>query len=1271
MDKVFKALSDPTRRHILQLLSVQPLTAGALAQHFNIAKATLSAHFGVLREADLIDMEKVGTSITYRLKLSVLDDALLAFTDTLRNNTPLSTNSVWDQRRAEISRWLETNARPLAGLYKSTTAFLDSKPFGGRSRFIAHGAREIANRLPDYIAGVISGHTPYDKLVAEILPSWREAGLPVGDDPLPTAFAGSPQETDSGLHVPGVVVKKIANLLGKHEDVAARNTRKAERLFDALNKEAGGSSRIPQPTLSLWRETCDWFGGQCHLPNGDSSVEIEIPEDELRRRWKHFEGMLHAMAAEFFSIVDGMDADLAKEPTAENVAEVIARFSRAAISRYFFERQNNPDWLQPLDAAGCFKNPPSIVIDEARSIITAPPWPATAFLVRMAPLKSELVADIVCNMPETSNPTVNGHIVDIALGLPPALAKGVSKRLLRVIGHDHISLVVRLSVPKLIVHLAKGQEPKAALSLAKAFFAVSPPKSSSLSSGGPAERLSGLRTSEDLWSYREGIKTSLPALLNADAKGTIRLLCSLLIDAAKASGLYQKVPAYDYSLSLAGAIGQLDDNMSLAAVGRLLAAAVADAAVRAVCSEKIDAAEAVRGFGRYPRAIFDAIALHVLAEIKPLAVELAAERMTDRSQFDQATSGDMYGQLLNSRFGELSPERRQQIIGWIMEGPGNEEAHADRYARFYGQPPTAQQIDIHKKAWMRVRLKWLPTGMLPVKQAKLLREIEDVLKPLEAASPFSYFQSPKTLAELRTMSVGEIASFLKSWETSCESAQSTVGAVATELFTVVKERSSEFSAAAECFIGVHQTYLRLLLQGLGDAARQSASIHWEPVVSLCAWVVGQPRGEETQDGVRFEEVSWKGARSSVADLLRDGFQNQKHGIPGTCRADVWSILEELAADPDPSSEYEPHSNDGPAEHSFNSVRGKAMHAVISYAWWTRRLLDAAALPAEGGFNAMPEVRKLLNAHLEVAREPSLAVRSVYGHYFPWLVHLDSAWAAASSDLIFPEDEESRPLWQAAWTTYERFAGAYDNVFAILRQKYSLAVRRFSEERRSPRTSDMQQNLGAHLMAFYWRGKIDLSADNLVTQFMERAHADMRQTTLEFVGRSLINEKGAIPPDVLMRLETLWEARVRVAKESGKPETFREDLASFGLWFSSGRFEVDWSLRTLKTVLDLTGKIGFAYQVIARLAILAPDRPRQVVHCLHEIIRAERDYWPHMYAHEQTAAILDIGLSSPDRDVAAMAAETINIIGERGDWSFQPLLAQRSRSASRSRQPAET
>ena len=83
MTGVFKALSDPTRRRVLQLLRKGPMSAGEISDNFDVSKPTMSAHLAVLREADLVHAEKDGKSIIYHLKLSVLEEALMEFAGTV------------------------------------------------------------------------------------------------------------------------------------------------------------------------------------------------------------------------------------------------------------------------------------------------------------------------------------------------------------------------------------------------------------------------------------------------------------------------------------------------------------------------------------------------------------------------------------------------------------------------------------------------------------------------------------------------------------------------------------------------------------------------------------------------------------------------------------------------------------------------------------------------------------------------------------------------------------------------------------------------------------------------------------------------------------------------------------------------------------------------------------------------------------------------------------------------------------------------------------
>lgn len=81
MGDVWKALADPTRRKILSLLKDKDMNAGEIANEFNMTKPSISNHLNILKQADLVDAEKVGQNVNYFLKTSVLEDVLKLISD--------------------------------------------------------------------------------------------------------------------------------------------------------------------------------------------------------------------------------------------------------------------------------------------------------------------------------------------------------------------------------------------------------------------------------------------------------------------------------------------------------------------------------------------------------------------------------------------------------------------------------------------------------------------------------------------------------------------------------------------------------------------------------------------------------------------------------------------------------------------------------------------------------------------------------------------------------------------------------------------------------------------------------------------------------------------------------------------------------------------------------------------------------------------------------------------------------------------------------------
>ncbi len=87
MNSVFKALNDPTRREILRLLRDKDMTAGEIAEKFDMTKPSISHHLDILKRSGLVTATKKGQFIIYSLNATILDELINFFFD-LKNKKP-------------------------------------------------------------------------------------------------------------------------------------------------------------------------------------------------------------------------------------------------------------------------------------------------------------------------------------------------------------------------------------------------------------------------------------------------------------------------------------------------------------------------------------------------------------------------------------------------------------------------------------------------------------------------------------------------------------------------------------------------------------------------------------------------------------------------------------------------------------------------------------------------------------------------------------------------------------------------------------------------------------------------------------------------------------------------------------------------------------------------------------------------------------------------------------------------------------------------------
>ena len=123
----------------------------------------------------------------------------------------------------------------------------------------------------------------------------------------------------------------------------------------------------------------------------------------------------------------------------------------------------------------------------------------------------------------------------------------------------------------------------------------------------------------------------------------------------------------------------------------------------------------------------------------------------------------------------------------------------------------------------------------------------------------------------------------------------------------------------------------------------------------------------------------------------------------------------LTDDPFPSHEDEQGERFDPSFLSINCTRGRTLFAVMEYAQWVRKV-ENARKPPEGPpvtLNVMPEVRETLDRHLDISREPTLTIRSIYGQALSFLASLDWDWVRSNVGRILPLGQDGSAYFKAA------------------------------------------------------------------------------------------------------------------------------------------------------------------------------------------------------------------------------------------------------------------
>jgi hypothetical protein len=895
----------------------------------------------------------------------------------------------------------------------------------------------------------------------------------------------------------------------------------------------------------------------------------------------------------------------------------------------------------------------------------------------MAELSPNDVMHVALRIPETNNVRVWEDLAEIALKLPPPLAAKfvpLAERWLQ--SRNHLLLPEKLG--QLVSHLAKGGQFSAALQLAKRLMVVLPdPKSTEAGTDEDEKyRLPPTPKSQfDEWEYQRILTRNIPDLITASWKETFSWLCDLLEQAIVFSrSSKDDTGPEDYSYIWRRAIEDHEQNVHHG-LEDLLVSAVRDSAQQVAVLHPECVKDVIGILEARRWKVFHRLALHLMRLHPDSVLDVITDRLTDHDRFEETVHE--YRLLLQAMWARIGPGAQKTILGWIEAGPTDIEERSSWWEKEKGERPSPEQEQNYKKNWQLKKLALIHKDLNQTWQdhyQTLLREVGEPEHPEFSSYTVSWRgpTSPKDKQDLQALSVPALRSFLENWkpEKDWRGFAATPEGLGRTLTAVMSEAPGRYAESALEFRGLDPTYVRSVIEGFDQALGHNRPFSWQPVLALCRWVIDQPislPGRVVSD--RDTDPDWGWTRKSIARLLSSGFTHDTLQFPLDLRETIWEILQPLTQDPDPTSDDEAESEGTkwePTTLSINTTRGNALHAVIRYAVWVQEYLDKSSgeTPQKThSFESLPEVRQVLDYHLDPANDPSAAIRSIYGQCLPNLYWLDSSWVAAQVKKIFPTDTGAFRLHLAAWDAFIGFTNPYMKLFQLVKDEYRAAVERIGANLPEQQLSaDRNDRLAEHLMALYWWGELPLEEhQGLIARFYEKASPELSAHAMDFLGRCLRDrDNKELPEEAIDRLKAFWMWRFTQITTSGKSKHYAKELSEFGGWFASGHLDLTWSISQLLEVLKRTGKAEPDHLVIERLVEICEAVPGQAVECLRLLIEGDKEGWLLLGQQENVRQLLSSALASADDHVKEAATDFINWLAARGIRDFFSLLSQQSR-----------
>jgi hypothetical protein len=896
---------------------------------------------------------------------------------------------------------------------------------------------------------------------------------------------------------------------------------------------------------------------------------------------------------------------------------------------YFFDHLASGVWVEPLVDLGAFENPP------ARTEVSIPSWPASRYLARIAPSDPGAALRGFDAVAEVNNPRVWTDLLEVLSSSPPDAAASRVKRVLPwIAAGDRDAFDLPLKSAGLMSHLAEGDECDAALRILRALLFVNAEDSHAELEASPEAPGSRPRARARIgeWEYSEVLRNHAPRVFSGCGLEAAALVARALNRALSIE--FGSDAKDDYSRIWRPSIAEHDQNWNHGEVKEELLVALRDGLISLLNEDRTLARAIAKALDDYANwSVFKRLRLHVLTTYADAVPDLVDSALSDPAIVGNVT---------------MLPElKRLAEVALPLAAERTRNAYAD--AALALEPlPDGVDPDLWTAAMDLAQFRRLAglRDYIPAEAQQRLDELsrryQGQVDPDFTATHASFVgpTSPISAEELQQLGPTDVVQYLREWRPDRGFGAPSEEGLGRVLATVVQDRPSEYSSAAEQFRGVDPTYVRAVFSGLRASVNQG-SITWQPVLRLGSWVVAQPRDQLSPERYDEKDNDWSQARKELMRLLEDAMGKSSSALPPAASTQVWDLIEPITSDPDPTQETEAqygHPNMDPLTYSINTVRGQALHATAAYVLWSQQG-DRRLASTEGAL-------RTLDAHLRPEEDPSPSMHSVYGWWLSALLRSNRSWVAERLGLIFPADSV---LFDAALTSYLPRSGASHDEIDLLRPVYRRALSDLAttgEDMRIIGWKSKSEALVDRVVWLYLAGSIEAD-DELITRIWSEAPSPARADALEEAGRILHSEE-TLPPKAIQRLVDLWTSR------SSHGPLAAEEAAAFHWWFSSRQVDPTWSFPILHQVLPLTSDRRFLFLAFRRLAEVAPEFPADALAALREIAQSNSTF--ELVTHrDETRTILESAVRSGDAQIRRDALDLADRLGRLGLTELKNLL----------------